>query len=144
MSPCITQIPKETTFKLPQGKFRALITSYKTKRVLRESGSSELATILFEVQVPKLPNFECMARKVVPVDLKAGSPMRRFLEGLLGARFFKDRASQGVDLKALLEGKLCEVELIHAKHDSDRFDYPLVDVESIQPPQEPKEVETPK
>ncbi len=140
MSSNITQIPPDSTFKLPEGRFKAIIKNYKTKDVIRDNGTSELATILFEVQVPKLANFECLARKVVPVDLKSGSPMRRFLEGLLGAKYFKDRANQGVDLKALLEGRVCEVELIHAKHDEDRFDFPLVDVEAIYPTSEPTPV----
>jgi hypothetical protein len=57
--------------------------------------------------------------------------MRTFWEGLLGCHYFKTKSNQAIDLQKLLVGKSCEIELIHAKHDEDRFDFPLVDVESI-------------
>ena len=77
-------IPKESTFKLPQGHYPAQVTQFKVKEVSSAKGKSQSATILFEVWVPGMENYECIARKVVPLDLKAGSVMRRFLEGLLG------------------------------------------------------------
>ena len=128
-------IPKEPTFKLPQGRFKAVIQRYKTDDVDTAKGKSKIATILFEVEVPGKEDYECLARKVMIVDLKAGSVMRRFLEGLLGQEFFKTRLNKLIDPKVILEGKLCEVELFYAKHDEDKYDFPLVDVEAIYPRQ---------
>jgi hypothetical protein len=125
-------IQKESTFKLPQGHYPAQVTQFKVKEVSSAKGKSQSATILFEVWVPGMENYECIARKVVPLDLKAGSVMRRFLEGLLGDSYFKTKSNQAIDLQSVLVGKTCWVELIHTKHDADRFDFPLVDVESIE------------
>ncbi len=143
MSSTITTVPKDSTFKLPQGRFKAVITHYKVKDVDTVRGKSQTATILFEVCVPGLENYECLARKVVPVDLKSRSPMRTFLEGLLGLNYFKSKSNQAIDLQKLLVGQLCEIDLIHTKHDEDRFDFPLVDVEAVYPPtpDQPKEGE---
>jgi hypothetical protein len=133
MSSTITIVPKDSTFKLPAGRFKAMIVQYKVKDVEKSSGKSHTATIMFEVFVPGKENYECLARKVVPVDLKAGSFMREFLEGLLGPSYFKSKSNQAIDLQKLLVGQSCEVELIHAKHDEEKYDFPLVDVESIHP-----------
>jgi hypothetical protein len=143
MSSTIVTIPKDSTFKLPQGRFRAVISQYKVKEEDTNRGKSHTATIMFEVLVPGKENYECLARKVVPVDLRAGSPMREFLEGLLGPAYFKSKSNQAIDLQKLLLGQECEVELIHAKHDEEKYDFPLVDVESIRPaiPELPKEAE---
>jgi hypothetical protein len=133
MSTTTITIPKDSTFKLPEGRYRAVITQYKTKDVIKDSGQSQSATLLFEVMVPGMENFECLARKVVPVDPKAGSVMRRFLESLLGQSYFKARSNQQIDLKTVLEGMQCQVDLIHATYDETRYDFPLVDVEAIYP-----------
>ena len=148
MSSTITTVPKDSTFKLPQGRFKAVIATYKVKDVDTVRGKAQNATILYEVSVPGMENYECLARKVVPVDLRNGSPMRTFLEGLLGSQYFKGKSNQPIDLQKLLVGQLCEVELIHAKHDEDRFDFPLVDVDSMYPrqpePDQPKEADPKK
>ena len=92
-------------------------------------------------------SFDCLARKVLPLDLKAGSELRRFLAGLLGQEFFRSRSNQPVDLEGELFGKLCEVKLVHAKFDEENYSFPLVDVESMNPtPSEPQQgtTETPK
>jgi hypothetical protein len=146
MSSTITTVPKDSTFKLPPGRYKAVITHYKTNDVDGRWGKSQSATILFEVFVPGMENYECLARKVVPVDLRAGSPMRTFLESLLGPQYFKSKSNQAIDLHKLLVGQLCEVDLIHAKHDEDRFDFPLVDIDAMHPPQpeQPKEADPKK
>jgi hypothetical protein len=130
MSSTLVTVPKDSTFKLPEGRFRAVISAFKVKDVDTVRGKSPSATILFEVSVPGLENYECLARKVVPVDLKIGSSMRTFLEGLLGSNYFRGKSNQAIDLQKVLVGQVCEIELIHAKHDEERFDFPLVNVES--------------
>ena len=141
MSSTTVVIPKDSTFKLPEGRFPAQISQFKVKEVVSGKGKTATAMILFDVLVPGMENYECLARKVMPLDLKSGSLMRRFLESLLGANFFKSKSNQPVDLQKILVGQLCWVELIHAKHDEDRFDFPLVDINAIEPRQpEPEPV----
>ena len=138
-------VPRDSTFKLPAGRYAANITGFKARLVETTRGQQHNATILFEVVVPRMPNFECLARKVLPLDLKAGSELRRFLSGLLNTEFWRSKSNQPVDLGKELIGKRCEVVLIHAKHDEDKFDFPLVDVESLHPPRpEPVKESDPK
>jgi hypothetical protein len=145
MSSTIATVGKDSTFKLPQGRYKATIVQYKVNPASPRS-KTPTGTILFEVFVPGMENYECLARKVMPVDLKAGSCMRRFLEGLLGQDFFKGKSNQAIDLRPMLVGLKCEVELVHAKHDEERFDFPLVDVEVAYPatPELAKEVDPKK
>ena len=137
MSMTEIEIPKEPTFKLPEGSFRAVIQSFRTKPVETTRGPGRNATILFEVFVPRMNRYECLARRVVPHDLRKGSEMRRFLAGLLTENYFVERANQTVDLERELVGRECEVELIHAAFDSDRYQFPLVVVQSVRPYEEP-------
>jgi len=134
MNSTIVTIPKDSTFKLPQGRFKAVIPGVKTKPVDTVRGQQYNAAILFKVFVPGMENYECLARKVLPLDLKAGSELRRFLSGLLGTEYFRGKSNQAIDLNSELANKPCEVVLIHAKFDEDRYDFPLVDVESVHPP----------
>ena len=134
MSTTTIIVPKDTTFKLPQGRFLARITGYKVKSVETSRGLQKNATIIFEVFVPGMENWECLARRVLPLDLRAGSELRRLLSGLLGMDYFRGKSNQAIDLKDVLVGQLCEVDLIHSKHDEERFDFPLVSVEAIYPP----------
>lgn len=127
-------VPKEQTFKLPEGRFPAVITGYKEKAVDTVRGQRIKATILFEVFVPGMENYECLARKVLPLELKAGSELRRFLSGLLGQDYWRSKSNQAIDLEHELVGRRGEVVLIHAKFDEDNYSFPLVDVEAMHSP----------
>jgi hypothetical protein len=136
MSSTIITVGKDPTFKLPQGRYNAVITDYKTKPAKpgrSRNGAQDNGTILFEVFVPGMENYECLARKVLPADLSFGSDLREFLSRLLGPEFFRCRSNQAIDLRTVLVGQLCEVILVHAKFDEDRYSFPLVDVESVHP-----------
>jgi len=126
-------VPKDQTFKLPEGRFKSGIVGYKTKECDTSRGITKKAIIMFGVEVPGMDDYECLARKVLPLDLKVGSELRRFLEGLLGSGYFAGKSNQRIDLEAELVGKLCEVQLVHAKHDDEKYSFPLVDVEAIYP-----------
>ena len=141
MSSTIVTVPKESTFKLPEGRFEAEIVQLKVKDVCKDSGTSPIATIMFEVFIPKKERYECLARKIVPVDLRSGSVLRKLIEDLLGTNFFKNKSDQEIDLRLVLVGQKCEVELIHVKHDEDRYDWPLVDVNAVYPPTPEQEEE---
>ena len=127
-------VPKDQTFKLPEGRFKAKISGFKVRETETSRGMKKNAVILFGVEdVPRLENYECLARKVLPFDLKVGSELRRFTTGLLGSDFFTSKSNQCIDLEVELVGKLCEVVLFHAKHDNDKYSFPLVDVEAMYP-----------
>jgi len=128
-------IPKEPSFHLPEGRYRAIIRRVDIKPPKRSNGKEGTlnAIILYEVNVPSMPDYDCLARKVLPLDLKSGSALRRFLEGLLGSGYFSKRSNQKIDLKPILEGQPCEVVLIHPRHDEEKFTHPMVDVEEMHP-----------
>jgi hypothetical protein len=143
MSSTIAIVGKDSTFKLPQGRYKSEVVQYSVKEGGQGKGNKPIGTILFEAEVPGMENYECLARKVMPVDLKAGSPMRNFLATLLGSDYFNGKSNQAIDLRQVLVGKKCEVELVHAKHDEDRYDFPLVEIAAVHPlkPEPAKEVE---
>lgn len=136
MNPNDFIVPKEPTYNLPEGRFRAYLRSFSVRPPKRSKGKDRTlnAIIQFDVtSVPGMENYDCKARKVVPMDLKSGSELRRFLEGLLGSGYFSQRSNQAIDLRSVLEGQACEVVLIHAKHDEECYKHPLVDVLEIFP-----------
>lgn len=124
-------IPREKYYKLNEGRFRSLIQNVTFNKAKGTNGTN--CCIHFEVQVPGMERYECCARAVFPLDLKPGSQLREFLEGLLGAQFFSDRSGQPVDLNAVLRNKDCEIDLVHGPHDEERFDWPMVLVTKARP-----------
>ena len=132
-------IPREKTFKLKEGRYKAKIPNVTFKKAKR---SDEMQCCLnFDVQVPGMERYECCARAVFQLDLESGSKLREFLEGLLGPKFFTDRSGQPLDLNKTLRDMDCEIELTHGPHDEDKYDWPMVIVKSAVPP---KPVEAPK
>jgi hypothetical protein len=124
-------IPREQTYKLNPGRFRAKIQNVTFKKAKGTKGQN--CCLHFEAQVPGMERYECCARAVFPLDLQPNSQLRTFLEGLLGTQFFSERAGQPVDLNAVLRNKDCEIDLVHGPHDEDRFDWPMVLVANASP-----------
>ena len=136
-------VAKDTTYKLPEGLFKARITHIDKRPVKGARDGARNVIIHFEVLVKGMERFECCARATFPDDNSRNSRLRMFLEDLLGKQFFADHADQNIDLNTVLRNKWCEIDLIHGKHD-EKFDWPLVLVENVYPSPEPKEDETKK
>jgi hypothetical protein len=124
-------IPREKNFKLNAGHFRAKIPNVTFVRAKKSDNMN--CCINFDVQVPGMERFECCARSVFPLDLQPGSALRTFLEGLLGSQFFSERSGQPINLDTVLRGLDCEIEIVHGPHNKEKYDWPMVLVESARP-----------
>lgn len=130
-------IPKEPFYKLDAGHFRAQIQNVTFRKA--KQSKAQNCCISFEVEVPGKERYECCARAVFPLDLKPGSQLRMFLEGLLGAEFFAENSGKPVNLHEVLRNLDCEIELVHGPHDEEKYDWPLVLVSEATPIQLAKE-----
>jgi hypothetical protein len=134
-------VPKPTTYQLPECTAKAKISRVTVKAPKGSRSSKDSACIHLNVEVQGMERYECCARAVFPFDLEDGSPLRCFIENLLGKKWLENLAGQRVDLNALLSGRDCEIDLIHGKHDDD-YDWPMVLVESVRPVPAPVEEPT--
>ena len=130
--PIITaNIPREVTFELPEGRYRATFSGIRPLIKQANQGAHEWIRMLFEVHIPGLSEqYDACAGRNFKLDLNPGSDLRNWLTGLLGKDFFRDRSGQQMNLDSLL-GTECEVELKHFYGKG--YDKPLVVVAGIHP-----------
>jgi hypothetical protein len=124
-------IPPEVAFDLPEGKYKAVITTVRTFTKQSKRGAQEWVRILWEVEVPQLKHLDCRAGRNFQHSLKPGSDLRNFLTGLLGNQFFTAKSGTSFDLESLVETK-CVIHLEHVYGNGD-YDRPLVLVSQIEP-----------
>lgn len=124
------EIPKEITFDLPVGNYRATIVNIKPMFRQGGDGAHEWIRFLFEVQIRSLSAYTCMAGRNFKLDLNPGSELRNWLTGLLGGRFFTDRSGTSMDLEKLI-GTRCDVVLQH--YQTPKYDKPMVLVAEVHP-----------
>jgi hypothetical protein len=127
-------VPKESTFKLPEGSFPAQIKSIRKLHKQNAKGSVPWVRFLFKVKVPGLERFECLAKQDFPLNLENGTDLRNIIDRLLGKRYLASLSGQPFDLEVLIDQD-CEIELEHVNLDGrENFDFPLVVVRDIQLP----------
>jgi len=125
-------IPRETSFELPEGRYRANISGLKPFTKQAGRGPQDWIKIYFEVHIPGLSErFDTRAWRSFKLSLTPGSELRNWLAGLLGQDYFKERSGQQMSLDSLLNTE-CEVELEHFYGQG--YEKPLVVVASIRPP----------
>ena len=125
------EIPKETTFHLPEGNFAARIDNARVFPKQSADGMEDWLRILWEVKVPGMDHLNTLAGRNFKLNLNPGSDLRNFLGCLLGPQFFLNSSGQKFDLESLI-GRECEVRLEHfCGRDYDR---PLVVVAAMYPP----------
>ncbi len=125
------EIPRDTTFQLPEGEFVARIAAIK--RMVRQSGDGpqDWVRFLFDVQVPGLSErSDAMAGRNFKLDLNQGSELRNWLTEFLGPVFFKEHAGEPFRLDSLI-GIDCVVQLVHFQGTG--YKKPLVVVAHIFP-----------
>jgi hypothetical protein len=127
-------VPRESTFKLPEGKYSAKIKSTRIKDRQNAKGSTPFLRIQFSVTVPGQERHECLAKADFPLNLDNGSDLRNVINRLLGKEYLANLSGQEFDFAAL-EGIDCEIELEHVDLEGrENYDYPLVQVKDIQKP----------
>jgi len=105
-------IPKETTFDLPEGNFAAKVDHVRVFSKQSARGMEDWVRILFEVKVPGMDHLNTVAGRNFKMNLNPGSDLRNFLGSLLGPQFFRDSSGQKFNMESLI-GRECEVKLEH-------------------------------
>ena len=125
--PLICPIPKDDTYDLPEGRYRAALSSART--LLKSTRRPvQQVRLLFNVHIPSLKNKTPMAGRTFNFDLSRRSELRCFVESWLGADFFSRNTT--VDFEQLV-GRSADIALIHRHNDG--YDRPYVFIEAIHP-----------
>ena len=132
--PLVVSVPKDTNFHIPEGKYRAKISSVKKVPKQKINDNCDMLRILFEVLVPKLHRMVNLAKAEYPLNMHGGSELRNVLTRLLGKQVFADAAGDSFDLEQLT-GMDVEIEIEHViTNRRDEYTYPLVKVRDIRKP----------
>ena len=106
-------IPRETSYDLPEGGYRARISGLRPFIKQAGQGPQDWIRIFFEVHIPGLSEkLDARAARNFKLDLRPGSELRNWLTGLFGKEYFKERSGQQMSLDSLLNTE-CEVDLEH-------------------------------
>ena len=119
----ILNVPRETTFELPEGNYAATIDRMRKFMKQTKHGAQEWVRVLFDVDIPSRSKFINMAGRSFESDLNEGSDLRNFLTDLLGRKYFQDQSGCVIDLESLV-GARCELELIHFSNG--KYEHPMV------------------
>ena len=142
--PLICSIPKDDTYDLPEGRYRAVLSSARTLLKSTNRPVQQLR-LLFNVNIPSLKRKNPMAGRTFNFDLSRRSELRCFVESWLGADFFSRNTT--VDFEQLV-GRSADITLIHRHNDG--YDRPYVFIEAIHPAgslkltEQPAAVQTPQ
>ena len=123
--PLICPIPKDDTYDLPEGRYRAALSSARTL-LKSTSRPVQQVRLLFNVNIPSLKHKNPMAGRTFNFDLSRRSELRCFVESWLGADFFSRNTT--VDFEQLV-GFNADLSLIHRHNDG--YDRPYVFIEAI-------------
>jgi hypothetical protein len=126
--PLICNVPKDDTYDLPEGRYRAVLSSVRPQWKPHANKPVQQVRLLFAVEIPSLKNKNPMAGRTFNFDLKRGSELRCFVESWLGADFFSHNTT--VDFEQLV-GFNADLSLIHRHNDG--YDRPYVFIEAIHP-----------
>jgi hypothetical protein len=132
--PLVVEIPRESNFRIPEGRYRGKIASVRRLTVERLEGAGEVLRLLFEVQVPSLPNTQNLAKAEYRLEMNPGSDLRNVLTRLFGKEVFTEAFGSTFDL-AQLVNMAVELEIEHVVTSRrDEYSYPLVRVRDIRRP----------
>jgi len=132
--PLVVPVPRESNFRIPEGRYRAKIASVRKLTVERLDGAGEVLRLLFEVQVPSLPGTLNLAKAEYRLEMNPGSDLRNVLTRLFGKQVFADASGGTFDLAQLVNMDV-EVEIEHVTTSRrEEYAYPLVRVRDIRKP----------
>ena len=125
--PLLCPIPRDDTYDLPEGRYRAVLNS---ARMLLKAANRPVQQVrlLFTVSIPSLVNKKPMAGRTFNFDLGRRSELRGSLESWLGGEWFANNTT--VDFEQLI-GRSADLNLIHRHNDG--YDRPFVNIEAIHP-----------
>ena len=105
-------IKHETTFDIPEGRYRARLVNIVPSVRSTTRGAQQWRRFLWEVQVPGIIDLQAMAGRNFIFSLDPGSDLRNFLQTWLGKEWLLANAGQEFDLDDLI-GVECELDLVH-------------------------------
>jgi hypothetical protein len=105
-------VPKESTFKIREGKYSAKIKSVRKLDRQNARKSNPYVRILFNVKVPGLDRYECLAKADYPLNLENRTDLRNIINRLLGKDHLASLSGKEFDLESLV-GLDCEIEVEH-------------------------------
>ena len=131
--PLVVQVQKDSNFRIPENQYKAKIINVNKMFVEKLSGPGEMVKLLFEVQVPSIPNTLNLAKAEFKLDMNCGSELRNVLTRLFGKQALADAAASGsFDLEGLV-GMEVDIEIEHViTSRRDDYEYPLVKIRDIQ------------
>ena len=120
------KIQKTRSFNCPEGNFRGRL--FEAKTVQDRDSTDGKIRLLFETDVPGMNQFQMMTRKDFPPDLKAGSPLRRFMEQWLGKEFINNQDEVDFDQ---LKGAEADLSVVHFHNEG--HTNPYCDIKAYPP-----------
>jgi len=125
----IVDVPLQTSFHVPSGTYRAVVSHIST-RSRYASSSQPMIKILFGVDVPDT-NINYLAKVELKLDMSEGSDLWNVLCRLIGRKALLDASGGTFNLNTLI-GEPCDVEIEHIMDDAADHEFPLVVVANIQ------------
>ena len=124
------EVPKQTSFHTPIGKYNAAIRSVSKK--IRQGGTSSIPFIrlVFNVHVTGA-NLDYLAKLDLPENMNEGSELWNVIYRLLGRKALQDCSGGTFDLNTLV-GLPCDVEVDHVRGKQERYDFPFVIVTDLR------------
>lgn len=119
---------EETSFMIPEGRWRARLIDVSTRQKGEDEEAKTLVRLLFAVEVPGSTGIKFLAARNFHPNLQWGSALHAFLYGWLGENLRLIEEDDG-DLRALV-GREGEVLIRHWHSGQDK---PFVNIESIRP-----------
>jgi hypothetical protein len=123
------EIPKEPTFDLPEGRFKARLVAVSPKQRFTADTIIQQTRMLFEVEVPTIRFKQPMAGRNFDKTLRRGSELRGFLEAWKGTEWIEQQGAR-INLDQLI-GEEVELELTHLQRPPHKK--PMVLISAIKP-----------
>jgi hypothetical protein len=128
--PNTISVPRQPSFHVPTGFYRATIKSIRQKVRQSSNSSIPIILILFAVDVPGA-NVDYLAKLELKADLKEGSELWNLLSKLLGRKQLQAFSGKDLDLDILLNLP-CDLQIEHIHSRAENYEFPLVIVADVQ------------
>ena len=123
------EVPLQTSFHTPEGRFPASIRSTK-KGSQSWSSNQPMIRFIFNVNVPG-SNIQYLAKLDLPENMNEGSDLWNVLCRLVGRKVLQECSGKTFDLNKLV-GTPCDIETQHNHEYREDHDFPLVIVTDLQ------------
>lgn len=124
------EVPKQTSFHTPIGKYGASIRSASRIVKQRRYSSVSFVRLVFNVQIPNT-NVNCLAKFDLADNMNEGSDLWNVICRLLGRESLQECSGGTLDLNTLI-GLSCDIEVDHVRGQQEQYDFPFVIVTDLR------------